>query len=242
MKKKHRSIDFTSVRPEKFEHIRSVFNNYARTVYDQAKKHGINFKQAGISDEVFESLTDIMFDSYITCMKATNDSMNKMADLCNDTPVIFPFPIFFKLQTFLHTMQMVEYMMAVDDKKLLSDEVTIDDQCEIYEKTISNGFRTLRQQEYKHKPSADDHFEELKRMVDDDDIPPSEIARVFSSDMKDMTTDDICFVVDKLRTLLTIGKLLPIDHKSKALLRVEEVAVLITDIGTKEIHKRRESN
>lgn len=240
MSKRKRNIDFMSVRKEKFEHIKGIFRAYLDQVYEVGEKHDLNSVYTGFDKNIMDELGDILYEGYISSIKATNNAMNAVADYCNDKEIALPFALVYKLQAFLEVMTMVEYMMAVDYRKLLGSDISIDDQCEIFEGTIEKGFSSLRNSD-DIPQNADDqnNFYKFEKLISSD-TAPEEIAKEFSKDVHSIDTKDLVYIISKLQSLIFLSSSLT--SKSAELARMESVVSLIVKVSRDEISRRRENN
>lgn len=241
MSKRKRNVDFMSVRKEKFDHIRSIFQSYISQVFDIGDKNDLNKIYEGFNKETFNHLGDILYKGYVASIKATNDAMNEAADYCNDKEIALPFPLVYKLQAFLEVMTMVEYMMAVDHRKLLGTDISLEDQCMIFEGTVEKGFDFLKNYEASNEYDSclAGKFKNLEELFSSD-TPAAEIAKEFAKDVSDIATPDLVYIINKMEGLLILSHSVP--SKSEQLSRIESIVSSIVDISRKEIDRRRVSN
>lgn len=239
MSKKKRNVDFMSVSDAKFNHIKRIYMTYAKQVFDLVNLHGIKYDN--LDKKVYDDLASIMYQTYKLTMQSTNDSMNAIADYCNERNVELPFALIYKLQAFLQTMVMVEYMVAVDQRNLLGKDITLEDQCDIYQGTIDQGFASLKKaQEEADWAGIEEHFMRLKNMIDSD-ADPEEISQAYTADVNKLSFSDLGYIVQKFESLLAIGNTIAM-NKSPELIRLESIIRVLVQISRKEIDRRRVSN
>jgi hypothetical protein len=235
--KKVRNTDFMAVSEKKFKHMKEIALKYGEEIYKTGEKHDANSLFKGFSKRVFFDLIEILYSGYCTSIKATNDTMNQIADYCNERDITLPFPLIYKMQAFLEVLSMVEFMLAVDHRKLLGEELSLDDQCKVFESTIDKGFSSLRDSE--EETNLTKHFLYIQELIQGDGSVES-IAEEYKRDIHHLSNADLGFIVTKFEGLLALSKSMMV--KSYELSRLESIVATLVKLSRQEVDRRRVNN
>ncbi len=238
---KGRNVDFLNTTDQKLKDVENVIKKYAGETYSLSNSKGYNCPDLGIKPKAWEKITAIVTKGFHKDTLNINATMNEVADYCNDNKIPLNFAMVYKLFIFARMVNVIETIMAVSNLKLMP-ELDIEDQCDVWMKTMDQGLETLVERSKQDEAELKSDFDEA---INDSESDPEKLITVisaFEDDIEDMSDSDLLSLHYRLKATLSMSTAIPDDYKSDALKHLDKLGRMMIGKVELELNTRSSNN